>query len=542
MRRLPWIACLLAVTTGAAQAREQQVESRVVSVGLFKNGLAVVARILEVPGPGTYRLEQVPRPVHGTFWVTSDAEVTTRIAQRTVQVPAGAAPGRLQQDLAGCEVEIHFAEGGSSPVTGRVAASPKDDDGELTGAASSSGSRFGYVPRPVAPGRFLVLEDGGNRVYVDTTRIASLRIKGAKATVERRKDVMLFEVEKTPRRRAVIRIFYLAEGMAWAPSYRVDISHPDKLVLVQKAVIKNELTPLENTAVRLISGFPSVEFGHVTSPMAPGTTWQGFFASLGSTPRGLGHVSMGNVVTQQAIRYNPVAPDRGLDLSAIPTGDGVDLHHQDIGRRSLRPGESLAIQTASARAPYKRVVEWIVPDTRGAYGHVLPQHRREQDPDAYEEVAWDAIRFRNPFGFPMTTAPAMIVDKAGFCGQRTSTWVNRGEMTTLRITKALSVRTRHLEEELKQKRKDVFLGGDRYYRATVQGTLRANNHRNETISLIIQRSFSGNLLKADRKPACTLLPEGIDSVNRRNRCTWRLALEPGQQVELDYRYNVLVRY
>ena len=41
--------------------------SRITSVGLFKNGLAVVKRTVKLPGPGTYRIDDVPQPVHGTF-------------------------------------------------------------------------------------------------------------------------------------------------------------------------------------------------------------------------------------------------------------------------------------------------------------------------------------------------------------------------------------------------------------------------------------------------------------------------------------------
>ncbi|MBN2492958.1 MAG: hypothetical protein JXR96_00100 [Deltaproteobacteria bacterium] len=538
MHRSIWIACLL-LASAAASAGEQKVDSRVESVGLFKNGLAVVSRIVQVPGPGVYRLEDVPEPVHGTFWLESDAKVTARVSRRSVEVPASVTPGLLQEDLAGCRVTVHFADGRTPPASGRVVTPPAEP---AVRDASPPAVGFASMPQPASPARFLVLEDGGERVFVDASRIASIRVEGARASVKRRKAVMLLEVGKTARRPASIRISYLAKGMAWAPSYRVDISDPAKLVLTQKAIIRNELEPLEETAVRLISGFPNVEFGHVSSPLSPETSLQAFFAALSRAPRSWDHVSMGNVVTQQAVRFNRVAPEQGLDLSAIPTGDGVDLHEQDIGRQTLGLGDALAVQTASARAPYQRIVEWIVPDTRDAYGRSLPEHRRQQDPDQYEESAWDAIRFRNPLAFPMTTAPAMIVEGDRFNGQRLSTWVNRGEMCSLRITKALSVRTLHREEEVKQKRKEIYLGGDRYYRAAIDGNLKASNHRNETVSLVIQRSFSGKLLKVDGKPECILLPEGVDSVNRRNQCTWRLKLKPGQLIELGYQYSLLVRY
>jgi hypothetical protein len=59
---------------------------------------------------------------------------------------------------------------------------------------------------------------------------------------------------------------------------------------------------------------------------------------------------MRNVISQQAIASNVGSPDGGIDLSAIPTGEGVDLHYHSIGRQTLAEGESLALETASAKA------------------------------------------------------------------------------------------------------------------------------------------------------------------------------------------------
>ena len=176
---------------------------------------------------------------------------------------------------------------------------------------------------------------------------------------------------------------------------------------------------------------------------------------------------------------NREAPDRGLDLSAIPSGEGVDLHYQDIGRQTLGEGDSLALETASGKAPYERIVEWIVPDTRRDDGVYVSQGERDSDPEKYRDAAWDAVRFRNPLDFPMTTAPAIVVAGGRFNGQRLSYWVNPGEETTLHVTKALSVRTRSVEQEVESSREIVWVGGSQYHKTAVQGELRANNHRKE---------------------------------------------------------------
>ncbi len=540
MRQIGMLAFLLVWSSAVASAGETPVKSRIISAGLFKNGLAVISRTVSVPADGTYRLDDVPEPIHGTYWIVSDAKVVTRLTHRMVEVPADeAGPVNLQEELAGRNVVIYFTDGGIPPASGRVAELvPKPKRYET--------ARYGYGTAAIQPpggGRFLILEKGKDRSYIDSSKIAYLQAEGAGAKIMRRKPVMLFEVSGLGRKNATINISYLTRGIAWAPSYRLDLSDPKQLVLQQKAIIKNELVDLADTRLELISGFPNIEFQQVTSPLTLASSWQDFFNQLSSSTRSLAHVSMGNrAITQQAVRFNEPAPGSGLDLSAIPTGDRVDLYYQDIGPYDLLRGESLAVQTAMARASYNRIVEWNVPDNRGQYGSYSNREDANRDAEKFDDTAWDAIRFRNPLSFPMTTAPAVVVDGEHFNGQRLSYWVNRGEMTTLRVTKALSIRTLHTEKEVKGNRKDLYIGGDRYYRATVESELRANNHRSQEVSMVIRRRFSGKLVRADRKPKCTLGQEGVFSVNHSNECAWNLKLKPGQDVKIKYRYTVLVRY
>jgi hypothetical protein len=71
MRNAWKLAIVFLVVVSNIQAEEIPVKSRLVSLGLFKNGLAVVRKAVSIPGPGTYRIDDVPEPVHGTFWIES---------------------------------------------------------------------------------------------------------------------------------------------------------------------------------------------------------------------------------------------------------------------------------------------------------------------------------------------------------------------------------------------------------------------------------------------------------------------------------------
>jgi len=534
MRTLRGIALALAVLTPAAPVRaadEPQAKSKIVGVDLFKNGLAVVKCEVTLGKPGTYVLDEVPQPVHGTYHIESATPVETRVRMLDVQVPAAeAAPGNLQDDLAGKKVTVHFKGGNRAPVVGTMM-KMKAEKADDAGVAYARG----YHPAPTA-GRFLIIQTLKGRAYVEAAEVASVESEDAGDTVLRRKPRMFLTLGDTDRAETKLTLRYLTNGMAWSPSYRIDISNPKTLSLEQIAAVRNELAELDGAEIRLISGFPSVEFKHVRSLISRNTTLAQFFAELGT---GIGrdvNILSNSIVSQQAVAYNVHAP-HNLSLGATPAGEGVDLHYQSIGKRTLADGETLALTVGKGQAAYERVVEWLIDDPRDEHGRYSGGERERSEP-------WDALKFKNPLPYPMTTAPATVTANGLFNGQKTSYWVNSGEETLLRVEKALSIRTRATEnEQLKPDgggRDYVWVGGRSYRRTTVEGQVAVSNHRKEDISLVIRRRFSGELVAAESNPNVTLREEGVFSINKRNELVWTLPLKSGEERKLKYSYTVLV--
>lgn len=506
----------------AARADETPVKGKIVAVDLFKNGLAVVRCEVALGKPGVYVLDDVPQPVHGTYWVEAAAPVESVVKMREVEVPAAeAVPGNLQEDLAGKKVTVHFKGDRRPPVSGTVM--------RLKPAKAND---------PAAqPQRFLVLQTGKGRVYVEASEVASVGAEDAGETVLRTRPRLLLTLGATDRPETRVTVRYLTRGLSWAASYRIDITDPKALALEQHAVVRNELADLDGADVRLISGYPSVPFAHVRSPLSPGASWAEFFRELGN---GVGREpdATSNVIAlnQSLGNFRGVAIDP--PLGATPAGEGVDLHYQPVGKRTLAEGESVALTVARGKADYERVVEWLVPDTRDEFGRHAGRPRGEED------AAWDALKFKNPLPYPMTTGPAAVTSGGRFNGQQTSHWVNAGEETVLRVNKALSVRTRAVEHEQPNKvgggREVVWVGGREFRRSTVEGELALGNHRKESIRVVVRRHFSGDLVQAEGDPRASLREEGVFSVNRRNELVWTLSLKPGEERTLKYTYTVLV--
>ena len=521
---------VFAVLAAAAAAHAEPVlESRIGKVSLFKNGLVLVERDLKPTSAGTFELDAAPKPIHGTFWMEGDRSLVARVAMRKRAIPAGR-PGDLQTEYAGIQVTVYLANV-QQPLQGvvREFTRPK--------TAAAAATPYASVSAPPQSSRFLVLDTDNGETLIDVNRIAYLQAKGKAKPPTTEQPVLLIQVGPEAKNKP-IKLRYLARGMSWAPSYQVDLLSKTRLRLTQTALLRNELRPIENADVELISGFPNIRFRHVMSPLAPGATWSDFFRQAASNPSQsqYGGVLGNNYITQQIIS-NSAMPGPSPDaLPPLPAGEGVDMHYERVGKHTLGLNEAIQLDVESEETDYRRIVEWTIPDSHDARG------RRVGNSGDIGE-AWDALHFKNPLSMPMTTGPAAITEGGRFNGQTISTWVSQGELTSLKVTKALSIRTHASEHEqsVPESRDSVYIAGERYARVTIEAVVRATNHRAERVELQARRKFSGDLISAEGDPVKRLLEEGAYSVNRRNEMVWTMQLEPGKSVEYQYKYRLLVR-
>ena len=247
-------------------------------------------------------------------------------------------------------------------------------------------------------------------------------------------------------------------------------------------------------------------------------------------------------VMSQAVRNFAPAEMSGDTSGRFPQisdsgGDGADLFYKNIGKISLKKDETTSIQLEFANAQYETIVEWNIPDRRDQYGNVRGRAPQE---DNGESDIWDAIRFRNPFTSPLTTAPVTFFKKKQFAGQSQSSFVSPNEECSIRVTKALSVRgsDQEFEEQGGRERFQVF--GRTYERRKVKGEVKVKNYRNIPIKLIANKSVSGAVDSADQGAEKTLLADGIDTLNQVWRVRWTLTLQPNEEKTLSYAYTVVV--
>lgn len=529
------LLCLITFHTATAQEAPPLV---IDSVALFKNGLAIVRLSGTLPDAGRLEIDDLVQPVHGTFWIDSEKPVTAKVEMREGAVPlAAVSQAELLQNLSGKKVTLHLPD---DTITGEILGDTTEQRrewGRDYGAAENwgrslwSGNRDGQGVS-VGGSMLFVKTEAGGIVAIQPGQVQRIEL-AEMPEIQRERPVLTLSSAAAGK----VSVQYLTKGLSWAPSYHIDLSDAKKLLIKQSGAIRNELTDLKDVEIRLISGFPSVRFGAVDSPLSVSSTWESFFRSLSKGPL---FNDVDNGIFQQ-IDSNRAPEPGAAALGPADEGESVDLHYQSIGRHTLAPGGALSVEVAKAEADYERVVEWDIADTRAPNGRPIEEHERQRSPEKFDGTPWDAIIFRNPFPFPMTTAPAMLVNQGDFRGQQVSTWTNPGAETSIRITMALSITTRSVENEIPESRVNLNIAGNDHYKVQVQGDLTVKNHRAAPAMLVIGRRFSGELLEADREPRSQLLETGIDSINKRNELQWRIELKPGEETAIRYRYEVLVR-
>lgn len=534
--------CACSQATGSPQ-EEKEAESKVASVALFKNGLSVVRLEVPIQGPGIYRLADVAEPVHGTFLVESGGSIEARIERRSVPARQPARLGvNLQDELVGLKVTIH-GRSTKAPIVGTVLSVPKQEI-DLYPPVVLPGDYAS--PAPVS--RFLLLRTEAGTAYVDLNEIELVEAEGQavpETPMESRSVLLLVVGDEV--RGDTCRISYLTHGLSWAPSYNIELLDAERLTIEQHAAIRNELMDLNDTDVSVISGYPNVQFGHVVSPLSASQTWLHFFQQLAGEG-GDGRFS-NSMFGQQGGGFGG-GRDAGNDPAIAPNlGDTIDLHYHAIGKRTLKKGTAFSMATGKAEAGYERVVEWTIPDNRDEWGR--PEEDPRVDPatgETLQDDVWDALKFKNPLPFPMTTAPVMVTTDGKFSGQSQVLWTNKGEEATVRVNKALSIRARNVEyenqiaDEGQAERELINIGGRRFRRVTINGELRLFNHRATDARMIIKRQFSGDYVKADAAPKIDLREEGVWTINKRNELTWTFTLQPGEEQTITYQYTVLIEF
>jgi len=590
------ICCVCSI---CASAQETPISGVVESIGVFKNGVVVVSERFDVPRAGRYATIAPPAPLHGAFFVESDALVETTASSAEMEIPlADASDIDWRRDFQNRWLRVVLPNE-TEPRTVRVLPTKAPELNSLSSielSALSSGYRNVASPTSISQGVLLECENGETIWLANPSSLASVTMaKGdLPATVTRKKERLIFDVKPIENAKsATIRLVYLTRGATWAPQYRIDLKDDKTLEIEQTAILLNEWRDLADVPVELYSGFPQIEYLNTSSPMNPSVSLNAFFSSLNSAGRSDRRFLNGGMAMSQAVvasnsalggmqSWNNVAASSN-DEAAF--NEGVDLYAQAVGKKTLAKGDRAAFQVAKESTAYKRVVCWDILDARAD----KPNDRQQLD--SYGRTTssstsvgrtftepWDALLFDNPFKFPITTGPYSVTSSGRFLGQNTLYWTNSQEEVLAPVTKALSLRAQSLEEErqfntsptalpfretdfdpslfYEQKllpqeyRGRAFnIRGVQYRVAVIDATITLFNQRADETTVRLTRRYGGIVLPDSfegfdvaptRKRNTSADVAGYRVTNPQEELIWTTTLKPGEKKTLKFSYQKLV--
>lgn len=525
------------------------VQTRLKRVALFKNGLAFFVREGALSRESTaVLLGPFAAPSHGTFWVSAPGTAGLRsLVAREVVVPEKVAARDVAELLranVGREVTIFLSAEPESALRGVIRTfAPDRSRGGPEPWAMGLQARADEM-MPIGRGQYVMIETAHGAIALDPYRVHHVLFDDAgiaEAFVVDKPGVELEAAFTSPQQGDWLSVSYLAKGLTWAPSYLIDVSDPKKARLTAKALIVNEAEDMEGVHVELITGFPNLTFADRISPIARKQDLASFLQSL--TDRGRERAARG-VVTQNTAMYSMAEMGAGgappfPDYGAAEAGRvAEDLFLYPLEQVTLARNETGYYPLFTEVVPYQEFYSWDIPD------YINPQSRYVGPGQSGEEVVeevWHSLRLTNDTKVPWTTAPAQLMKEGQIIGQDTLGYTPPKAKGTVRITQAVSVKAEQAEVEVKREREAVRMYGDYFDRVTIEGTLNVRNYQEKLVRLEITKALSGEVKRASHAAQDTVLARGLRSMNPSHSLKWEIDLLPGEEKEITYVYEALIR-
>jgi len=536
-----------------AETATTQAELKLQQVALFKNGLGFFISEVTVPKKkDSFCIIPSAAASHGTFWVAYPPKVKLEsLVAKEIDsqelVEAVTIPEMLRVNI-GRKIKLYLSGKEEPVIEGMIKYFAEDRERLRPNPYAPGGveSTINYRGGNSIQSRLIIIETNAGEVAIDPQNINRIEFLGGKVekTFKRKSKSMQLNIKLTkPAGDEKLMVSCLAKGITWAPSYRVDITDGDKAVISAKAAVINEVCDLDDVTIQLVTGFPHLQFADIVSPLALKENLAKFLEALvkGESERGRLGV-MSNVMAQSAGLYErrrrePLMPA----YDAAKTGKvAEDLFFYPVEKVRLAKGDVGYFPLFTEFVPYKHIYQWKIPDYVNEEERYSYRQLRDQEREPDEEV-WHCLRLENTTQVPWTTAPAETVKEGLILGQDTLNYTPVEGEATLKITQAVSTKAEQLELETERKRDAAQLYGHHYDLVTVEGKLSVTNFQQKAITLEIAKSLSGEVKSSQPEAKIEKLARGLRRMNGVMKLTWTIVLEPGEQKQLGYIYEVYVR-
>jgi hypothetical protein len=543
---------------------------------VFKDGHAFVAHQgqMATDDKGNVVMDYLPAPVIGTFWpyVTEHGAKLTSVVAGQKRVVTDRTALTLPELLeANIGEEVIITENGTNY------------DATILGVPSRSSEELAATSAPNTPER---LREKGHLVLLKTaagTKVVPLDFtnqitfkKNPKPAVgcEEFRNMLTLKLDwagSKPAKSANVGLFYLQKGVRWIPSYKVEIDGNGHAAVKVQATLLNELADLEDVSVNLVIGVPTFAFKETIDPIALQQSLaqlsQYFQTNPGTPNSSMAYNFANSIMSQQMARASDYQPASvGTDASLGPeigeAGKSEDLFVFNVPHVTLKKGERMVLTIAEFTLPYEDIFTLDLPFSPppGVRGNLSTEQQREMARLFNSPKVMHKIRLSNSSKYPLTTAPALILRDGRALAQGLMTYTSTGAKVDLAITTAIDFQVKKSELETKRTSDALKENNSTFSRVDMTGKINLTSHRAQPTEVEVTRYVLG---AADTtEPAAKIekinsfedgdfagggdypywwswygWPYWWHNVNGAARLTWKIKLDPKQQVELNYNWH-----
>lgn len=543
----------------------------------FKDGHAYVRRAAEVPLPADGRivLDELPRPILGTFWpAVGGAGLTLHgvtAGQRRVEVERTAL--ELRQMLeANVGQKIVVRETGDIRYEATIVELVGRSAGEVAESDRSSAPTLGEKGDSV----WLRTETTRRNKDAESIADAGLRLVKLDHIVdvtflgepkrrfvdEQIRPQLVLDVQCAGARpaTAAVDLVWIERGFRWIPNYRVELDGKGKAVVRLQATLVDDLVDLNDATVHLVVGVPSFVGKDTPDPMS---LQAAITAAAGQMAQVLSNRNDRNfynnaIMTQQVAGneavYSEPAPDMGGDLDVGKKEQ--DLYVFTLVGITLRKHERMVVTLGETTVDYHDVWKLDVPIAP-------PQEVWDQlgagSPDLARLLAAPKVRhevrLKNGGKAPFTTGPALVLQGGQVLAQGTITYTPSGSSVDLALTTAVDLLVKKTDRETGRTPNAVSWNNSNFMRVDLTGKILIANRRAEAVDIEVRRTCFGKLTETsaggtmeqlsvyDSDPTETLATETwsrhnwfssvwSQTLNGLGRAQWTVHVEPGKDAEV----------
>lgn len=311
---------------------------------------------------------------------------------------------------------------------------------------------------------------------------------------------------------------YLTHGITWVPEYTLRQLDDGWAELTLRGTLINEAEDLIHCDVNFVVGVPHFVHSEHMAPIAVGRQFRALAGAVFPSQVTSQMLSNAMLTSPDVSAMQGGGPSFGEIMGGLPglpagaAGDYTVYTKRDL---TVRRGEKAIVTLFVRRIRTSHLYRWTAP---GTIGHSLVLHNTT-------DSAW-------------TTGPCLVMQGDTPLGEDLLAYTPLGGNGEVPIATAVNLRTRLQETEVEREVKKVTYAHDAHLdRVVVAGEAVVENYEKDTVEIVVTIPIAGHPLEADRGGQLVRDTQELRLAERHGSVSWRLKIEPGETVTLNYRYE-----